>query len=211
MTVPPSATCRPFGTSSTTAWADREVLLRRWAVHRALRRPIPPISHPFAQFLADTKSGQLPNVSFLDPNLLGEVTALPMTTTRWPTSAPAMPSCHRSSMPWRLDRVGQDRARHQLRRVGGFFDHVPPRRVTPGIPAGAQPSSGVDTDLNAQGKVLSGFRVPCIVVSPFTQIGGSRGGVAVNHNFYDHTSVLKLIECAGPDADEPTRCVRRPG
>jgi phospholipase C len=41
--------------------------------------------------------------------------------------------------------------------------------------------------------VLSGFRVPCIIVSPFTRVGG-RHTTAVSHNFYDHTSVLKLIE-----------------
>ena len=40
--------------------------------------------------------------------------------------------------------------------------------------------------------MLSGFRVPCIVASPFSRIGGTQA--AVNHNFYDHTSVLKLIE-----------------
>src|SRR6202044_73702 len=43
-----------------------------------------------------------------------------------------------------------------------------------------------------KGKVLSGFRVPCMVVSPFTRVGATKA--AVNHNFYDHTSVLKLIE-----------------
>jgi len=154
-----------------------------------------PISHPFAQFLADTKSGQLPNVSFLDPNLLGEGDG---------TSNDDHPLADIRAGDAFLSSVfhavaagpGWDKTVLVINydEWGGFFDHVPPRRVTPGIPAGAQPSSGVDTDLNAQGKVLSGFRVPCIVVSPFTQIGGSRGGVAVNHNFYDHTSVLKLIE-----------------
>ena len=41
--------------------------------------------------------------------------------------------------------------------------------------------------------MLSGFRVPCIIVSPFTRID-QRKQAAVTHNFYDHTSVLKLIE-----------------
>jgi phospholipase C len=40
--------------------------------------------------------------------------------------------------------------------------------------------------------VLSGFRVPCIIASPFSRVGGKQA--AVNHNFYDHTSVLKMIE-----------------
>ncbi len=85
---------------------------------------------------------------------------------------------------------------------GGFFDHVAPRRVTAGVVAGAKVATGaaasakvatgVDTDVDAEGKVLCGFRVPCIVASPFSRIGGKQA--AVNHNFYDHTSMLKLIE-----------------
>ena len=35
---------------------------------------------------------------------------------------------------------------------------------------------------------LRGFRVPCIVISPFAQ----RGFVA--HDLFDHTSILKMIE-----------------
>ncbi len=79
---------------------------------------------------------------------------------------------------------------------GGFFDHVAPRRITAGVRVGATPANGIDTDLNAAGQVLSGFRVPCIVASPFSRIGRSGGGMqpAVDHHFYDHTSVLKLIE-----------------
>jgi phospholipase C len=75
---------------------------------------------------------------------------------------------------------------------GGFFDHVAPRRITPGVVVGANPADGVDRELDAHGKVLSGFRVPCIVASPFSRIEGRQA--AVNHTFYDHTSVLKLIE-----------------
>ena len=72
---------------------------------------------------------------------------------------------------------------------GGFFDHVPP--VTP--PAGttgewltASPlpsaASGID------GPIGLGFRVPCLVVSPFT-----RGGYRCS-DVLDHTSLLRFIE-----------------
>jgi phospholipase C len=40
--------------------------------------------------------------------------------------------------------------------------------------------------------VLAGFRVPCIIASPFTRATSAE--TAVSHHFYDHTSVLKLIE-----------------
>jgi phospholipase C len=55
---------------------------------------------------------------------------------------------------------------------GGFFDHVPP-------PAAA------DTRPELQQR---GFRVPCLLVSPFAR----RGHVA--HGVYDHTSILRLVE-----------------
>lgn len=66
---------------------------------------------------------------------------------------------------------------------GGFYDHVaPPRAVAP---------NNIDTDL-VDGKALLGFRVPCIVASPFTK--GNPTNPTVSHTVFDHTSVLKLIE-----------------
>ena len=61
---------------------------------------------------------------------------------------------------------------------GGFFDHVPP--PTAPIPAADQLAGNEDG--------LLGFRVPCIVVSPFARRGTSRSLVL------DHTSVLRMIE-----------------
>jgi phospholipase C len=55
---------------------------------------------------------------------------------------------------------------------GGFFDHVKPRKAP---------------DANPKAR-LQGFRVPAFVISPFAR----RHHVA--HQFYDHTSILKLIE-----------------
>jgi phospholipase C len=151
------------------------------------------LSFPFSQFLADTAAGELPNVSFLDPDLLGEGNG---------TSNDDHPLADIRAGDAFLSQVfhavasgpGWDKTVLVINydEWGGFFDHVPPTRITAGIPAGASPSMGVDTDLNSQGKVLSGFRVPCIIVSPFSRIGGKQA--AVSHNFYDHTSVLKLIE-----------------
>jgi phospholipase C len=151
------------------------------------------ISFPFSQFLSDTAAGELPNVSFLDPNLLGEGNG---------TSNDDHPLADIRAGDAFLSQVfhavasgpGWDKTVLVINydEWGGFFDHVAPVRVTAGVPAGASSSMGVDTDLNSQGKVLSGFRVPCIIVSPFSRIGGKQA--AVSHKFYDHTSVLKLIE-----------------
>jgi len=60
---------------------------------------------------------------------------------------------------------------------GGFFEHVPPS-VGP-IPLADQ---GVGSD------GLRGFRVPCIVASPFAR------RAYISGTEFDHTSVLKMIE-----------------
>jgi len=75
---------------------------------------------------------------------------------------------------------------------GGFYDHVVPPRVTPGVPVGADPASGVDQDV-ADGRVLLGFRVPCIVASPFSR-GADPAQPTIDRVLHDHTSILQLIE-----------------
>jgi phospholipase C len=152
------------------------------------------ISSPFSTFLTDAASGQLPNVSYLDPKFAGEGDG---------TSADDHPLADIRAGDAFLSEVfhavssgpGWDKTVLVINydEWGGFFDHVVPHRITAGVATGTAPSAGVDTDLNSKGQVLSGFRVPCIVVSPFSRIGAKKTA-AVTHNFYDHTSVLKLIE-----------------
>jgi phospholipase C len=152
------------------------------------------ISSPYSEFLTDVASGSLPNVSYLDPKFAGEGDG---------TSADDHPLADIRAGDAFLSEVfhavasgpGWDKTVLVINydEWGGFFDHVVPRRITAGVAAGTAPSAGVDTDLNGKGQVLSGFRVPCIVVSPFSRIGAKKTA-AVAHDFYDHTSVLKLIE-----------------
>jgi len=61
---------------------------------------------------------------------------------------------------------------------GGFFEHVPP----PAAPI--PPASAAAGDLDG----LLGFRVPCVVVSPYAERG------AVSNLTVDHTSILRMIE-----------------
>jgi len=68
--------------------------------------------------------------------------------------------------------------------AGGFYDHVPPASMPPPddkapiIPAG-DPTGNFDT---------TGFRVPLMVISPFTKPG------YVSHNNADYTAILKFVE-----------------
>jgi phospholipase C len=72
---------------------------------------------------------------------------------------------------------------------GGFFDHVPP----PVPPTGTQGEFVTVPTLPAaaqgiRGPVGLGFRVPMLVVSPF-----SRGGF-VSSDTFDHTSMMRFLE-----------------
>ena len=76
---------------------------------------------------------------------------------------------------------------------GGFFDHVPPVTAPPGTPgeyvtAPAVPDPTVVGSPQILGPIGLGFRVPMLVISPF-----SRGGF-VSSGLSDHTSLLPFLE-----------------
>jgi phospholipase C len=132
-----------------------------------------PIERPFSQFLRDCKAGKLPKVAFVDPTF---------TTTDEGTAGDDHPHADIRVGEWFLSRIYRavTTSPNWARTVliinfdewGGFFDHVPPP-IAP------------DVDPRY---TLRGFRVPCLVISPFAR----RRYVA--HGIYDHTSILKLIE-----------------
>jgi phospholipase C len=64
----------------------------------------------------------------------------------------------------------------------GFFDHVTP----PTAPAGT-PDEYITVDGVSQ-PIGLGFRVPCIIVSPYT------AGGFVCHDTFDHTSIIRFLE-----------------
>jgi phospholipase C len=136
------------------------------------------ISRPVGEFYLDCAAGTLPKVSYVEPRFLLEGQGLsqddhPHSDIRngeaflnrvynAVTSSPAWPN---TLMVINFDEWG------------GFFDHVAPAKAP--IPA-------ADAALGSDGR--RGFRVPSIVVSPWSP----RATVA--HGLYDHTSVLKMIE-----------------
>ncbi len=72
---------------------------------------------------------------------------------------------------------------------GGFFDHVTPPTPPPGTPGEYLTVATLPSGANGiRGPIGLGFRVPMIVVSPF-----SRGGLVCSDTF-DHTSTLRFLE-----------------
>jgi phospholipase C len=136
-----------------------------------------PISHPFADFLADAAGGHLPAVSFVDPRFIDESSGTSgddhphadirngekfmEQVYRAVTTSPDWPS---TVLVFNFDEWG------------GFFEHVPPP---------LRPIPPADQAIGNDGRL--GFRVPCVVVSPFA-------AAAVSHVELEHCSVLRMIE-----------------
>ena len=137
-----------------------------------------PISRPIGNFFADAAAGTLPHVSFVDPRFAGEGIGIsgddhPHGDIRdGEAFLNAIYLALASSPNWKNTVLVIN-----FDEWGGFFDHVPPT-VAPIPPA--------DAALGSDGR--RGFRVPALVISPWSP----RGTVA--HGLYDHTSVLKMIE-----------------
>jgi phospholipase C len=138
-----------------------------------------PISAPIAQFYADCMAGTLPHVSFVEPRFLGEEQGLsgddhPFADVRnGEAFLNSVYAALTSSPVWRNTILVIN-----FDEWGGFFEHIAPSAAP--IPA-ADAVAG-----NRDG--LRGFRVPCVIVSPWSRRGYVAAGI------YDHTSVLNMIE-----------------
>ena len=139
-------------------------------------------------FISDAASGNLPQVSWIiasvvdsdhppSPSLFGESTLSAIVTVL--TANPAT---------WAKTVLFATYDEN-----GGFFDHVPPVTAPAGTPGEyvtvpAVPDPPVAGDPAIRGPIGLGFRVPMLVISPF-----SRGGF-VSSDLFDHTSILRFVE-----------------
>jgi phospholipase C len=148
-----------------------------------------------AQLMSDIQNGTLPQVAFIEPAGyvgLDEHPAVVDTTAADVQAGAAyvagIINALMSSPSWKdsVFILSYDEG-------GGSYDHVPPHAATP-------PDAITPTDLRS-GDVCSnnntsavcsfavtGFRVPLIVISPFTRPN------YVSHTVMDYTAILKLIE-----------------
>ncbi len=138
-----------------------------------------PISRPVADFFADCAAGTLPDVSYVDPRFLDEGSG---------TSGDDHPHADIRNGEAYMDSVYKAVTKSpnwpntvlvfNYDEWGGFYEHVAP--PTAPIPAADQAAGNQDGRL--------GFRVPCMVVSPFARRG------YITRKAYDHTSILRMIE-----------------
>jgi phospholipase C len=136
-----------------------------------------------SEFAADVAAGTLPAVSWMIPPIgYDEHPSSPPALGEWYTSQ-VLATLVSNPAVWSKTVV-----LHTYDENDGFFDHVPPPVPPAGTP-GEFLTGALAGDANGiRGPVGMGFRVPMLVLSPF-----SRGGHVASEVF-DHTSQLRLLE-----------------
>ena len=128
---------------------------------------------PFYELLSDLRTGNIPQVSWIVP---------PSDLSEHPDYLPAAGEDHTAQILAALWSNPKLWARTALilnyDENDGLFDHVAP----------PTPPAGTPDEFIGGLPIGLGFRVPCMVISPF-----SRGGYVCGTTF-DHTSTLKLLE-----------------
>ena len=141
------------------------------------------ITHPGEDFFTAAKTGALPNVTFIEPDF---------------TEAAEGTGTSNDDHPFGSIRVGEGFIQRVYEAVttgpqwaktvlvinfdewGGFYDHVVPPKVAND---NVNPNPGPHPDYSQLG-----FRVPCIVVSPWSP------KTIVTDGPYEHCSILRMIE-----------------
>jgi phospholipase C len=137
-----------------------------------------------ADFLADCQAGRLPQVSWVLASLVqSEHPPAPVTYGEVALSQ-ILQGLVANPAVWEKTALFATYDEN-----GGFFDHVPPPVApagTPGEYLTVEPLPSIAGGI--RGPVGLGFRVPMLVISPFT-----RGGLVCSKTF-DHTSLLRFLE-----------------
>jgi phospholipase C len=151
------------------------------------------------QFVSDAQAGKLPQVALIEPGYNSGLDEHPYDTPGQPGDGVQTGSSYVSGL---INGLMQSQSWKDSIFIltydegGGFFDHVPPQQtVSPdGIPP--QPPQGDlqlgDICYNTTGGIcdfdFTGYRIPLIVISPFTKKNYA------SHTVADYTAMLKLIE-----------------
>ena len=135
-------------------------------------------------FVHDLTHDQLPSVSFLQPSFSqSEHPPHPIGFGEY-AIASALRRIWAHPRIWRKTAVIVNYDEN-----GGFFDHMPPPVPEPGTKDEFLTVNPLPPEAGGvRGPIGLGFRVPCMVISPW-----SRGGL-ISSKTFDHTSVLRLIE-----------------
>ena len=130
-------------------------------------------------FFSDAAAGRLPGFSLVEPNYLLRSEEDPQNIALGEQFAAKVIKAVMSSPSWKNTLLIWTFDEH-----GGYYDHVvPPRAIAP---------DNIPPQVNGgpayTGFRQYGFRVPCVVVSPWARPH------YVSHTVFDHTSICALVE-----------------
>ncbi len=150
---------------------------------------------PVGQFLTDLSGGTLPAVAFIDPGLDSGLDEHPGVDDSEPGGNVQTGSQFVSTLinAFMQSNYWSDSVFiFTYDEFGGFYDHVAPQSTV--SPDGVKPSDLQPGDICSQTTgptcdfVYTGFRVPLIVISPFSKKN------YVSHTVADYTAWLKFVE-----------------
>jgi phospholipase C len=150
---------------------------------------------PDSQFLTDAKNGALPQVALIEP--ASEVGLDEHPADSDTGGAPDVQAGAQYASSLINGLMGSPSWKDSVfiltfDEFGGFYDHVPPQHTV--SPDGIPPSDLLPGDICTQSSgptcnfTYTGYRVPLIVISPFSKKH------YVSHTVADYTAMLKLIE-----------------
>jgi phospholipase C len=193
MTGDAQSECLLEGYSYLNQFAYEETILNSAGQTPDLLQNIVPVT----QFTSDAQNGTLPQVALIEPASAQGLDEHPSDNDAYPENIQqgamyaaglinalmASPSWSDSAMIFTYDEFG------------GFYDHVPPQTAAVpdqyAYPIDLQPTDECDGANQSSGVCsfgMTGYRVPLIVISPFSKKN------YVSHTVYDATAVLALIE-----------------
>jgi phospholipase C len=147
-----------------------------------------------ADFAADALAGRLPQVSWVLGSLVDtEHAPAPIEWGQDDAEKVVLALLNSPQWPHTAMFITYD-------ENGGFFDHVPPPVPGSGTPgeflnvAKLGPTAVTEGAGFLTKPVGLGFRVPALVISPFSRNANPTGGPLVCSDSFDHTSLLRFVE-----------------
>lgn len=134
---------------------------------------------PIAQFFIDAAAGRLPSFCLVEPEFSSQSEENPQNIIYGEEFATQAVRAVMSGPGWPHTLLILTFDEH-----GGYYDHVPPPAAVPpdDIPPDVPAGQAFD------GFARYGFRVPCVVVSPWARRD------YVSHQVFDHASICRLVE-----------------
>jgi phospholipase C len=177
----------------------RHTYIKDFAYSQTILSTYPQNVLPISQFLADAKSGNLPQVAQIEPASDAGLDEHPIDNDPAPGQAPCCSNQQGAAYVKSLIDAVMSGPSWQdtvfiltFDEPGGFFDHVAP--ITAVSPDGVAPKDLHAGDVCTMGTgptcdfVFTGYRVPLVVISPFSKRN------YVSHTQADETAILKFIE-----------------